>query len=146
MSRALAFVCALAAGTLVGLQAPANALLAHRVSDLGAALISLAVSVCIIAALLLVLGHPGRLGGLAPFRAEYLVGGLGGAAVVGIGIVAVRPLGAGGVTAVLVAGQLLVAVLADRLGWFGLHHVGLSAGRWAGILLVIGGTVLLTRA
>ncbi len=145
MSRALAFVCALAAGSLVGLQAPANALLAHRVSDLGAALISLAVSLCVIAALLVVLGEAGRLTGLVPFKAVYLIGGLGGAAVVGIGVVAVRPLGAGGVTAVLVAGQLLVAVLADRLGWFGLHHVGLSAGRWAGIALVVGGTLLLTR-
>ena len=60
-------------------------------------------------------------------------------------LIAVRSLGAGALTALLVAAQLGVALLADRLGWFGLHHVGLSAGRWAGLVLVVGGTVLITR-
>jgi transporter family-2 protein len=62
-----------------------------------------------------------------------------------IGLIAVRPLGAGGVIALLVAGQLLIAVLADRFGWFGLHVVGLGAGRIAGLVLVIAGTLLITR-
>jgi uncharacterized membrane protein YdcZ (DUF606 family) len=47
--------------------------------------------------------------------------------------------------ALLVAGQLVISVLADRLGWYGLHHVGVGAGRWAGIVLVLAGTLLITR-
>ena len=145
MSRSTAIISALALGGLIALQPPANAALAERVSDLGAAFISIAISFVIIAVLLLAVGPPGRLSGLSGFRPEYVIGGVGGAAVVAVGLAAVRPLGAGGVIALLVAGQLVVSVIADRFGWLGLHHVGLSAGRLAGVALVIGGTVLITR-
>jgi transporter family-2 protein len=45
----------------------------------------------------------------------------------------------------LVAAQLAVSLLADRYEWFGLHHVGVTPGRIAGLALVIAGTVLITR-
>jgi bacterial/archaeal transporter family-2 protein len=145
MSRGVAIVCTLVAGGLAAIQPPVNAALAKHVGDLGAAFISLVISLVIIAALLLVAGHPGRLSGLGSFRPEYLLGGIAGATIVGVSLVAVRPLGAGGLIALLVAAQLVVSVLADRLGWFGLHHVGLGSGRVVGLILVIGGTVLITR-
>jgi transporter family-2 protein len=115
------------------------------VSDLGAALVSLALSVTIIGVLLLIVGHPSRLSGVSAFRPEHVIGGLAGAAIVAVSLVAVRPLGVGGLTSVLVAAQLIVSVVADRFGWFGVNHVGLSPGRWAGLALVIAGTVLVTR-
>ena len=145
MSRGVAFVCTLAVGLLVGLQPVANARMGQHVGDLGAAFVSIVISLVVIAVVLLVAGHPSRLSGLSAFRPEWVIGGVGGAAVVTIGLIAVRPLGAGGVIALLVAGQLLIAVLADRFGWFGLHVVGLGAGRIAGLVLVIAGTLLITR-
>jgi len=39
----------------------------------------------------------------------------------------------------------VISVLADRLGWFGVAHVGLTPGRLAGVLLVAVGTLLITR-
>jgi uncharacterized membrane protein YdcZ (DUF606 family) len=45
----------------------------------------------------------------------------------------------------LVAGQVIISVVADRLGWFGLHGVGIGPGRVLGVGLVIAGTVLVTR-
>jgi transporter family-2 protein len=145
MSRGVAFVCTLAVGLLVGLQPVVNARMGQHVGDLGAAFVSIVISLVVIAVVLLVAGHPSRLSGLSAFRPEWVIGGVGGAAVVTIGLIAVRPLGAGGVIALLVAGQLLIAVLADRFGWFGLHVVGLGAGRIAGLVLVIAGTLLITR-
>jgi bacterial/archaeal transporter family-2 protein len=145
MSRTVAVMLTLAAGLLVGLQPPANAGLARYVGDFGAAFVSIAISIAIIGLLLLVVGHPGRLSGLGSIRPEHVIGGLGGAAVVTISLIAVRPLGAGAVVALLVAGQLITAVLADRFGWFGLHHVNIDAGRTIGLLLVVGGTILVTR-
>jgi bacterial/archaeal transporter family-2 protein len=145
MSRTVAFICTLVAGGIIALQPPANAALAEHVGDLGAALISSAITVLIIGMLLLVFGHPSRLSGLSSFKLEYAIGGIGGATVVAVSLVAVRPLGAGAVVALLVAAQLIVAVAADRFGWFGLHEIGLSAGRLAGLVLVIVGTVLITR-
>ncbi len=145
MSRTLAIVLTLAAGLLVGLQPPANAALSRYVGDFGAAFVSIAISMAVIGILLVVIGHPGRLSGLGSIRPQHVIGGLGGAAVVSISLIAVRPLGAGAVVALLVAGQLVIAVVADRLGWFGLHRVDIDATRTIGLLLVVGGTVLITR-
>ena len=145
MSRAVAFVCTLAVGGVIALQPPANAALSEHVGDLGAAFISALISMSILGLLLIVLGHPGRLAGLHDFRLEHAVGGIGGAAVVAVSLMAIRPLGAGGVIALLVAAQLVVSVVADRLGWFGLQQVGIGTGRVAGVALVIAGTLLITR-
>ena len=138
-------VATLVVGLLVGLQPASNAALSQHVSDLGAAFVSLVVAAAIIGVLLLVVGHPGRLAGVSAMRPEYLVGAIGGAAVVAVGLAAVRPLGAGAVIALLVAGQVISSIVADRFGWFGLHHLGLSSGRLVGVALVVAGTVLVTR-
>jgi transporter family-2 protein len=146
MSRPVAFVCTLAVGGLVAFQPPANAALAGKVGDLGAAFVSVAISFTILGVLLVLAGHPGRLSGLSGFRLEYALGGIGGAAVVTVGLIAVRPLGAGAVIALLVAAQLVVSVVTDRFGWFGVHSVGIGAGRIVGLALVVAGTLLITRA
>jgi transporter family-2 protein len=145
VTRSVAFVLTLTVGGLIALQAPANAALARHVGDYGAALISGAITVIILALLLLVFGHPMRLSGLSSFKLEYAIGGIGGAVVVVVGLMAVRPLGVAGVTALLIAGQLFISVLADRLGWFGVAHIGLTPARWIGIVLIAAGTLLITR-
>ena len=144
MSRTVAIICSLAAGLLVGLQPPANASMTHDVGDFGATLVSLAISISIALVLVLGFGHPSRLAGVTHFRPEWLIGGLGGVTVVTVGLLAVRPLGTGAVVAILVAGQLIMSVLSDQLGWFGLHHA-LTVGRLSGVVLVMLGTVLITR-
>ncbi len=145
MSRSVALVCTLAAGLLVGLQPASNAALSKHIGDLGAAFVSLLVATAIVGVLLFVAGHPRQLSGVSAIRPEHLVGALGGAVVVAVGLVAVRPLGAGAVIALLVAGQVIISVVADRFGWFGLHHVGIDAGRVLGMTLVLAGTILVTR-
>ncbi len=145
MSRTLALITTLLAGGIVALQPPANAALASHVGDVAAAFLSAVITVTILGLLLVTVGHPGRLSGLTSFKPLYALGGIGGATVVVVALIAVRPLGAGGVTALLVTAQLLVSLLADRFGWFGLHHVGIGPARVLGLALVIGGTVLITR-
>jgi transporter family-2 protein len=145
VTRPVAFVCTIAVGLLVGLQPASNAALSKHVGDLGAAFVSLVVATTIIGVLLFVAGHPGRLTGVTALRPEHLVGALGGAAVVAIGLVAVKPLGAGAVIALLVTGQVIISITADRFGWFGLHHVGVSPARLLGVTLVVAGTLLVTR-
>ncbi len=145
VTRPVAVVCTIAAGLLVGLQPASNAALSEHVSDLGAAFVSLLVATAIVGILLLVAGHPGRLAGAGAIRPEQLIGALGGAAVVTIGLAAVQPLGAAAVIALLVAGQVLISIVADRLGWFGLQQVGIGSGRLLGVALVVAGTVLVTR-
>jgi transporter family-2 protein len=144
MDRTLAIVLTLLVGGLVAFQPPANELLARHVSDLGATLVSLTISWVIIAALLLTAGDVSQLSNIGSFKFEHALGGISGAAIVFISIVAVRSLGAGGVAALLVAGQLIISAVLDRLGVLGLEQVGLSATRLAGIGLLIAGAVLVT--
>ena len=145
MDRATALILALAVGALIAFQPPANAALGNHVGDLGAAFVSVVISALLVTVLLLAFGHPGRLSGLSAFKPEYALGGVAGGAVVAISLVAVRPLGAGGVTAALVAGQLLAAIVIDRLGLLGLHQIAIGWERVLGAVLVIGGAVLITR-
>jgi uncharacterized membrane protein YdcZ (DUF606 family) len=44
----------------------------------------------------------------------------------------------------LIAGQLVISVVADRVGLFGVAQVGLTPGRWFGIAPVAAGTLLIT--
>ena len=57
----------------------------------------------------------------------------------------VTVIGAGGVAAATVAGQLTASVAIDRLGLFGLDQVPLSPGRILGVALLIAGTLLIVR-
>lgn len=145
MSRGVAISITFAAGLLVGLQSPANSALSRHVGDIGAAFVSVVVTFIVISAVLLIAGDTGRLSGVGSIRPVELIGGLGTAAVVTAGLIAVRTLGAASVVALLVCAQLIISILADRLGWFGLHHVAIGAGRVIGVALAIAGTVLVTR-
>jgi len=145
MSRAGAIAITIVAGLIVGLQSPANSALSDHVGDFGAAFVSVSVTFAIVAVVLVIGGHPGRLSGLSGARPEQFLGGVGGAAVVTAGLFAVRTLGAAAVVALLVCAQLVISLVADRLGWFGLHQVGIGAGRLLGLALAVLGTVLITR-
>ena len=144
MDRATALICTLAVGALVALQPPANASLAHQVGDLGAAFISCLISVALVGVLLLLFGDPGRLAAITGFRPEHALGGIAGAAIVAVSLITVRTLGAGGVTAALVAAQLIVAVILDRFGVLGLHQVQIDWSRAVGVALIIAGALLVT--
>jgi transporter family-2 protein len=146
MTRLVAIVITIAAGLLVGAQPAANSALSDHLGDFGAAFFSLVFSAAIIGLLLVTVGHPGRLAGIGGIRPEQLVGGIAGAAIVTVGLITVRTLGAGAVVALLVCAQLVTSVLVDRFGWFGVPHVGISAGRVVGLALVVAGTVLVTRS
>jgi bacterial/archaeal transporter family-2 protein len=146
MNRGEAISLTIASGLLVGLQPAANAALADHVGDFGAAFISIVVTLVVAAIVLVIAGHPGRLSGLGSATPIQLIGGVGGAAVVIVSLITVRTLGAGGVIALIVTAQLVIAIIIDRFGWFGIHQIGLSAGRLIGLGLVIAGTVLITRA
>jgi transporter family-2 protein len=144
VDRGVAIVLTLMAGALVAMQPPANASLARHVGNLEATLVSLLISVLIISAMLAFSGGFGGLGGITEFRPEHALGGIAGAAIVFVSIVAVKPLGAGGVAAATVATQLIGSAILDRFGVLDLEKVGLSATRVTGIALLVIGTLMVT--
>lgn len=132
----------LCTGALVAAQPPVNALLARHVSDLGAAFVSLAFSTLIVGVLLIGVGDASALRELTQMRPVHAIGGIAGAAIVLVSLVAVRELGAGGVAAALITTQLSVSVLLDRLGILGLGGHPVTARTMLGVALLFGGTYL----
>jgi transporter family-2 protein len=134
------------AGGLIALQAPINSTLGRAIGSLPAASVSFAIGLAALVAItLLVSGGFGRLGEAGNLSWYYLTGGVLGAVYVTTALIAVRTLGAGGVTAATIAGQLTLSVVIDRLGILGLDERGLTPGRVIGVALLAAGTFLVVR-
>ena len=145
MDRGLAVVLTACAGGLVALQAPINAGLGKATGSLPAALVSFAVGSLCLAGVVVLSGKAAGLGSTFDVSWYYLLGGLLGAANVTTALLVVPAIGAGGVAAATVTGQLTAAVVVDRLGLFGLDQVPLNFARLAGVALLLAGTYLVLR-
>ena len=146
MDRWVAVLAMVAAGGLVAMQAPINSTLGKSVGTFAAASVSFAVGLAVLACITaLFAGGFGEVSAAADLRWYYLTGGLLGAAYVTTVLVSVRTLGAGGVTAATIAGQLTLAVVIDRLGWFGVEERGFTVQRVLGIALLALGTLLVVK-
>jgi transporter family-2 protein len=146
VSRSLAVLAAVGAGCLVGMQAPINSRLGKSVGTAQAATLSFLVGTA--ALLVLASFWHGGLGNLsrvshAPWWA--LAGGLFGAVYVSVALVAVRTLGASGLTAVVITGQLAISIVIDRFGLLGIARQHIGASRIVGLLLLVAGFLLVVR-
>jgi bacterial/archaeal transporter family-2 protein len=146
MDRGAAVILTAFTGGLVALQAPINSVLGKAIGTWQAAFVSFAIGTV---ALGLIAGLArGGLGQIAEIRGVswvYLSGGLLGAAYITSVLVTVRTLGAGGVVAATIAGQLALSVVVDHLGWLGVARQPVTLARVAGVALLAVGTYLVVR-
>jgi bacterial/archaeal transporter family-2 protein len=145
MDRGLAVVLTALAGGLVAMQAPINSKLGKSIGTFPAATVSFAIGLAVLVAIVVVAGDAGRVADARHVTWWYLLGGLLGAAYVSTVLVSVRTLGAGGVTAATIAGQLTLAVVIDQLGWLGVTRQPITAARVAGVALLATGVYLIVR-
>jgi bacterial/archaeal transporter family-2 protein len=145
VDKGTAVLLTAAAGGMIALQAPINAGLGKATGELPAAMISFLVGTVALTLLVVLSGKAGGLPDVADVRWYYLIGGLLGAVYVATALIAVSSIGAGGVAAATVAGQLTASVAADRLGVLGLEQVALSPQRLLGVALLLLGTFLVVR-
>jgi transporter family-2 protein len=141
-----AFVGAFLSGTLVALQAPTNAMLSRAVgSPVNAALISFAVGLLALIIAVLALGvrpNPAEMRSL-PWYAW--TGGLYGAIFVAIAAFAAPRIGVTQLLICSIAGQIMMALMLDKFGAFGLPKSDISPMRLAGVVLVLAGVFLVRR-
>ena len=146
MSRTVAVALGAGAGCLVGMQAPINSRLGKTIGTAQAASFSFLAGTVLLALIVLFV-H----GGFASFktigRAPWwaLIGGLLGAVYVTVALVAVRTLGASGITAAVIAGNLAMAVVIDRFGLFGIAKQQINLTRIVGLVLLAAGVALVVR-
>jgi transporter family-2 protein len=145
MDKGLAVFLMAVVGGLIALQAPINAGLGRATGSFAAALVSFAVGMLLLAAIVALSGKAGGVSEAANVQWYYLLGGALGAAYVFSALVLVDEIGAGGVAAATVTGQLTASVLLDRLGVLGLEQTPLTASRLLGVAMLLTGTYLVVR-
>jgi transporter family-2 protein len=146
MDRALAIAATIFVGGLIAFQPPVNSQLGKHISVIGAAFVTTAIGALALMVLYVVTkGGFGELRGLGDARWYELTGGLMGAVLVTVSLMTVGRLGAGGVVAATVAGQLIVSAALDRAGVLGLEKIGLTTPRLVGMGLLVLGTLLITQ-
>jgi transporter family-2 protein len=145
MDRGLAVLLTAVVGGVLALQAPINAGLGRATGQLPAALVSFMVGTLLLAVVVALTGDASGLASTFDVRWYYLAGGVLGAAYVTVALIAVKSIGAGGVAAATITGQLTAAVVIDRLGILGLEETRFTAARVAGVVLLLAGTYLVVR-
>jgi bacterial/archaeal transporter family-2 protein len=147
VSKELAVLMTVAAGGFVAAQAPANNVLSKTLGTFGAASANFIIgTVCVLVVTFAFAGgFSGEEGAETPAWYVWVLGGTGGAVIVVTTLIAVRELGAGGVTAAVIAGQLALSVVLDRFGVLGLEERAVTWEKLLGIALLAAGTVLVVR-
>ena len=145
MDRGVAVILMAAVGGLIALQPAINAGLGRATGNIAAAFVSFAIGTAVLAAIVVVSGQASGLSGALDVRWYYLLGGILGAAYVFTALVTVSSIGAGGVAAATITGQLTLSVIIDRLGILGLEEQPITLERVAGVLLLLAGTFLIVR-
>jgi len=146
VTKSLAVFLGAGAGALVAMQAPINSRLGKTVGGVQAATFSFLVGTAALVAISFVLrGGLGSLGQVGKVPWWALVGGLLGAVYVFVALEAVKTLGASGLTAVVIAGQLAMSVVIDRLGLLGVAKTPITLHRVLGVVLLIAGVALVVR-
>lgn len=145
VDRGLALILMAMTGGLIAMQPAVNAGLGRATGNIAAALVSFAIGTLLLAVIVALAGQAGGLGSVTDVPWYYLLGGLLGAAYVFTALVTVSTIGAGGVAAATITGQLSTSIVLDRLGVLGLEQQPITASRIAGVVLLLAGTLLIVR-
>ena len=146
MDRGLAVALTAVVGGMVALQGPINSQLGKSIGTFQAAFFSFATGTIILAVIAgLARGGYGQIAEARSLAPQYLIGGALGACYVSLVLVTVRTLGAGGIVAASIAGQLTMSVIIDQFGLLGLDKDPISPMKVLGVLLLAAGTLLVIR-
>ena len=145
MDRGVAVIVMAFVGGLIALQPAINAGLGRATGNIAAAMVSFAIGTLALAAIVVISGQAGGLSNTFDVSWYYLLGGLLGAGFVFTSLVTVSTIGAGGVAAATITGQLTLSVIIDRLGVLGLDQQPITFSRVAGVALLLAGTLLIVR-
>jgi transporter family-2 protein len=140
-------ILAIVAGMMMPTQAAINNKLADEVSSpVLAAFISFVIGTIALFVYILLAGVPlNNLGHLKNASVISWTGGILGAFFVAFAIILVPKLGVALTFSLIIAGQMLVTLVLDHYGFFGVPMKEANIQRLFGVLLIIGGVVLIQR-
>ncbi|MDA8744848.1 DMT family transporter [Rubripirellula amarantea] len=146
MTKLIWILLALAAGSALPLQGGINARLGKAAaSPVYAALISFAVGTAALLVYILVTKQTASWAGIKQLPPQYWIGGILGAIYVSIVILVFPKLGPGLTFSLIVAGQLMLALLLEHYNILVAQQQSVSVGRIMGVVLIVAGVVLMKR-
>lgn len=145
--RLMSMLIALVAGMLMPVQAGVNARLRNFLGDpVLASLVSFAVGTVVLFVYALTTRVPWPTAAMAAQAPVWTwFGGALGAFFVAVSVILAFKLGATGLMAWLIAGQLVASVLLDQTGALGFAVREITWQRAAGVLLLLGGALLVNE-
>ena len=132
-------------GGLIAMQPVVNAGLGKVTGNIAAAFVSFLIGTALLAGIMALAGQAGDVGEATGVPWYLLLGGVLGAAYVFTALVTVSSIGAGGVAAATITGQLTFSLILDRVGFLGLDATPISLDRVLGVALLLAGTFLIVR-
>lgn len=145
MDRNLAIVLVVVAGAAVAAQSPINGGLGRSVGALQAGFVSSGVSTVSLFLFVTLFGGGFSRLGAHGVTWHYVAGGLLGVVYLVTLLAAVRTLGAAGLIAAVIAGQMSFSVLIDHFGLLGVERNAFSAAKLVGLSLLACGVYLILR-
>ncbi len=139
---AIALGSALGVGGLQIVQAFVNSALGRQIGSLQAGLLSASGTVVLLLTATAFWGGGGQSLRSDPIVWHY-TGGTFGAVVLTVSLVAVRTLGAAGLTAAMTTGQLTLALVIDQFGLLGATRDPASLAKLLGVALLAAGVYLI---
>ncbi|MCR4962792.1 MAG: DMT family transporter [Firmicutes bacterium] len=137
MYQWLFLALAAAAGVAMAVQGSLNGALGKTVGVWKGVFLVHAIGLAVVAVLLFVCGlGKGDLSKIGEAPWYLYLGGVVNVLIIFGVMSAVAKLGAGNATTAIIVGQLAMAMLVDRFGWFGLAQAPFTWSRGAGLLLM----------
>lgn len=142
--RILWVLLGIAGGMAIGMQAAINAALGRTIGVLETAFVSFLVGALCLGGMVVFAGN-GRLGAVVTVPWWQLVGGVLGGFYVFTMVMNVPRMGVAPTLTTIVLGQMLMGLVLDHFGWFGVAQSPLTLSRAVAVVLMIAALALFFR-
>ncbi|MEY4070595.1 MAG: hypothetical protein RL721_1209 [Candidatus Eisenbacteria bacterium] len=142
--RILWVLLGIAGGMAIGMQAAINAALGRTIGVLETAFVSFLVGAVCLGGMVVFAGN-GRLGAVVTVPWWQLVGGVLGGFYVFTMVMNVPRMGVAPTLTTIVLGQMLMGLVLDHFGWFGVAQSPLTLSRAVAVVLMIAALALFFR-
>jgi transporter family-2 protein len=144
MSKVYLVILMIFAGCMAGIQSSINGALGKRIGVYESSFFSFLLGTIILLVLVVVLGK-GNLSAVTEVPRWQLLGGVAGVIIVTSMILAVPNIGVASAVFAVTIGQILISMVIDHFGLFDAPVIPFNLLRFAGIILMVAGLILIFR-
>ncbi|HXV43639.1 MAG TPA: DMT family transporter [Anaerolineae bacterium] len=140
------FLVGMIAGSMITIQSVLNSALGKKTGNLGSVLILTLVSIAVLLVLISLFPGTANFRSLPGLSEWYLyLGGALGVVILAAPIFLIPRIGATSTLTALVMGQLVLALIMDQFGLFGVPKIEINLTRIVGLILLVVGALLIKQ-